>query len=111
MTEENVIVWEAPPIVKPEFRLYYDEKGHVEFYTCEKLEGNYVVIDAQTFAEARPDVRVIDGRVVRANMVSVIAKLEKSTDGILCEYEDLSVITKANGQRWNLKVTEYSKKE
>jgi hypothetical protein len=49
--EEYILTWEAPKIEPPEFRLYYDEKGNVICYTCEKLEGNYVIIDAQTFAE------------------------------------------------------------
>ena len=42
---EEFVIWEAPPIIKPEFRLYYDERGNVLFYTCEKPAGNYVIID------------------------------------------------------------------
>ena len=26
---EHVIIWEQEPLVKPEFRLYYDDKGKV----------------------------------------------------------------------------------
>lgn len=102
-TEEYVITWEAPVIEKPEFRLYYDDKGQVVCYTCEKLEGDYILIDAMTFAEARPDVRVVDGRLVRAGSGSVVAKLTKSTEGIMCEVEDVSIITNTNGQYWKLK--------
>ena len=63
MTDEDyVLVFEAPKIEPPEFRLYYDEEtGKVLFYTCEKPEGKYLVIDSVTFACARQDVRVIDG--------------------------------------------------
>jgi hypothetical protein len=46
MSDDVVIVWEAPKIIAPEFRLYYDDKGNVICYSCEKLEGNYIVIDA-----------------------------------------------------------------
>ena len=43
---EHVVIWEQVPLVKPEFRLYYDDKGKVLFYSCEKPEGDYIVIDA-----------------------------------------------------------------
>ena len=109
MVEENdeyVITWEAPVIEKPEFRLYYDDKGYVVCYTCEKLEGNYILIDALTFAEARPDVRVIDGRLIRAGTGAVISRLYPDVEGILCEVEDISIVTNKNGQFWKLKTYE-----
>ena len=33
---EHVVIWEQAPLIKPEFRLYYDDKGKVLFYSCEK---------------------------------------------------------------------------
>ena len=104
--EEYTIVWEAPVIEKPEFRLYYDDKGFPICYTCEKLEGNYIVVDALTFAEARPDVRVADGRVVRASSGAVVSRLYPSDTGILCEVEDISIITSKAGKYWKLKTYE-----
>lgn len=104
--EEYVITWEAPVIETPEFRLYYDDKGQVVCYTCEKLEGNYILVDTLTFAEARPDVRVIDGRLVRAGTGAVISRLYPDTDGIMCEIEDISIITNKDGQFWKLKTYE-----
>ena len=100
--EEYVIVWEAPEIVKPEFRLYYDKRGNVLFYTCEKPDGYYIVIDALTFAEARPDIRVVDGRIVRDCTNRLSSRLHLATDGTLCEAEDVSVIAEADGQYWKL---------
>lgn len=102
-TEDHMIIWEAPVIEKPEFRLYYDEKGYVTTYTCEKLEGNYIVIDTTTYAEARPDIRVVDGKLVRSIVGAVISKLYPADSGVLCETEDLSMITDTNGQHWKLK--------
>jgi hypothetical protein len=61
--DDYVILWEAPKIIPPEFRLYYNETGKVICYTCEKLDGNYIVIDASIYAAGRPDVRVIDGKI------------------------------------------------
>jgi hypothetical protein len=104
--DEVITIWESPKVDKPEFRLYYDDKGYVITYTCEKLEGNYIVIDALAFAEARPDVRVVNGQLVRNHSGSVVSKLCKDTSGVLCEVEDVSVITKTDGQYWKLKTYE-----
>lgn len=104
--EDYVITWEAPVIEVPEFRLYFDDKGKVLCYTCEKLEGDYIVIDSLTFAEARPDVRVVDGKLVRAGTTAVVAKLHPSDEGTLCETEDVSVISETTGQHWKLKIYE-----
>lgn len=103
--EDYVIIWEAPPLQKPEFRLYYDEKGQVVCYTCDKIEGNYIVVDNLTFAEARPDVRVVDGKLIRNNSGSVVSRLYEDNNGILCEKEDISIITTGDGKYWNLKTT------
>lgn len=100
--EEYVITWEAPVIKAPEFRLYYDDKGYVVCYTCEQLEGDYILVDSLTFAEARPDVRVVDGRIVRAGTGSVVSRLYPSKRGTMCETEDISIITLKDGQHWQL---------
>jgi hypothetical protein len=101
--DEMVVIWETQKVDKPEFRLYYDDKGSVTGYTCEKLEGNYIVIDATTFAEARPDIKVVDGKIIRNNYGSVVSKLCKDTEGVQCEIEDVSIITETVGQYWKLK--------
>ena len=100
--DEVVTIWESHKIDKPEFRLYYDDKGCVIAYTCDKLEGNYLVIDALAYAESRPDVRVVDGQIIRNHSVSVVSRLCKDIDGALCESEDVSIITKTDGQYWKL---------
>lgn len=109
--EETFFFYEAPKILPPEFRLYYDEKGNVITYTCEKLEGNYIVIDALTFAQARPDVRVIDGRISTVQPAMVITKLmPNDANGTLCAEEDVSIIVQPNHsgkiQKWNLNIYE-----
>jgi hypothetical protein len=110
MNDDVVILWEAPKIVPPEFRLYYDEKGNVVTYTCEKLEGTYIVIDALTFAQARPDVRVIDGRISNVQPAMIIHKLMPDDNGMLCAEEDVSIIVQPTHagkiQKWNLNIYE-----
>ena len=109
--EDFVIIWEAPPIVKPEFRLYYDEKGKILFYTSEKPEGNYIVIDALTYAEGRPDLRVVDGRISTVNQGSVVSKLvPDKSEGVECSVEDVSIIVpkkcKVKKIKWKLQTYE-----
>ena len=103
MQDEFIVIWESQKVDKPEFRLYYDDKGCVIGYTCEESEGNYIVIDALTFAEARPDIRVVDGKIVKNNAGSVVSRLYKDTEGVLCEIEDVSIVAETDGQYWKLK--------
>lgn len=100
---DDVLIWEAPKIEKPEFRLYYDDQGYVVCYSCEKLEGKYIVIDSLTYIESRPDVRVVDEKIVKLNSGYVISRLYKDEEGTMCHKEDISIITEKNGQHWNLK--------
>ena len=106
--EDYVITWEAPKIETPEFRLYYDDKGAVVCYTGDKsVQGDYIVVDAQTFAEARPDVRVIDGKISRAQPNAVVYKLMPDADGIMCARDDISIITNQGSvTKWKLNIYE-----
>jgi hypothetical protein len=106
--QDYVIIFEAPKIQKPELRLYYDDKGKVLFYTCEKHEGNFIVVDAQTYIEARPDVRVVNGKLMKVQ-ASIISKLIPGTIGQLCAREDISIIVddKYTGKTQNWEMTTY----
>lgn len=91
-----------------EFRLYYDDTGKVLCYTCEKLSGsNYIVIDGDTYHQCRPDVYVIDGKIVRQNQMTIIRKLKPSNNGISCSVDDVSMITTENSVNWELHTSEY----
>jgi len=112
-TEDYIILWEAPKMIPPEFRLYYDDKGNVICYSgsSEKLEGNYIVIDALTFAMSRPDVRVIDGRISTVAVGCIVIKLMPNEhDGIECCNEDISIVLSASytgkKQKWKLNTYE-----
>jgi len=107
---DEILIWEPPKLEKPEFRLYYDATGAVICYTCEKLEGDYIVIDAQTFAESRYDVKVRSGKIVANFSSAVVVKLTKNTEGTLCAADDISIIVDEDDdiekQYWKLKVYE-----
>lgn len=109
--KDYVVIYEAPKIEPPEFRLYYDEEtGKVLCYTCEKIEGKYIVIDQVTYAIARPDLRVVNGKIVTAVNVAVINKLVPDTEGTSCLKEDISILSNtgvnANTKYWKLKLYE-----
>jgi len=109
---EYVVIWEQPKMEPHEFRLYYDENGAVICYTGDKsVTGNYIVIDALTFAAARPDLRVIDGRLSTAGPKSVVYKLMPNRDeGIECIAEDISIIADSSYDgkttKWKLNIYE-----
>lgn len=75
-----------------EFRLYYDDNGDCICYTCDNLEGNYLVVDSQTFAEGRPDVKVINGELIKPSNTLNIVKLVISDEGAICAVEDISIV-------------------
>lgn len=93
--DDIIILWEAPKIDPPEFRLYYDEEtGKVLFYTCEKPEGKYLVIDSTTYAQGRPDIRIINGKISTVSNHCVVSKLmPNDIEGQLCEEEDISIVS------------------
>ena len=107
---EHVILWEQPPLEKPEFRLYYDDKGKVLFYTCSKPEGNFIVIDAITYAESRLDIRIVDGKISRVATNAVVYKLMPDPDGTLCAMEDMSIVVDSTYSgpvtKWKLNIYE-----
>lgn len=108
----NEVIWVAPVIQPPEFRLYYDDTGKVLFYSGEKLPGNYIEIDALTYAEGRYDVMVLDGKLIRDPQRGVVGKLaETAESGSICTVkEDISIVVDENydGEinKWKIKFYE-----
>ena len=103
--EEYILVWDAPKPIVLEFRLYYKEDGSVDFYTCDKPEGDYIVVDALAFAESRPDVKVVNGRITRVRPHAIVQKLKPSNKGQLTSIDDISIITyptSSRVQHWEL---------
>ena len=110
--QDYIILWEQPKLEPPEFRLYYDDNGKVISYSGDKSgTGNYIIIDAMTFAAARPDIRIVDGKISTVSPNSVVHKLmPNDSDGIDCHPEDISLIVESTyidkTQKWKLKTYE-----
>jgi hypothetical protein len=77
----------------PEFRLYYDKNGKPLYYGCEDSEETYIVVDAQTYAEGRYDIRVIDGKIVNTSEFVYTQKLIPSVTGYICAKENVNIVT------------------
>lgn len=116
--EDYVIIWEAKPLIKPEYRLYYDDKGYVLFYTCAKPgdppdppDGKFLIIDSATYAAGRPDIRVVEGKITTVSTSTVVSKLMPSeVEGKICAEEDISIVVdntyKGNVTKWKLTIYE-----
>lgn len=99
------IVVERVETPKIEYRLYYDDTGKVLFYTCDRLEGNYIVVDQQTYSEMRYDWRVVDGKLTKLIPGIIISKLKPNKEGVICAKDDVSIIVNKsfkNKQTWKL---------
>jgi hypothetical protein len=109
MSEEVEELYFAPPeIIKPEFRLYYNEMGQVLFYTGDKPDDkgdNFVVITPMVFAEARPDLRVHrETKELIWPSTTAVSRLVESETGTRCHALDISVICPTGEKTWKLKV-------
>ena len=94
MIEKRPIIFE----VQPEYRLYYDDRGDPISYTVgyynedEKgPEGNYIIIDQFEFLCKRYDVKVIEGKIVSLNSMTLIPKLVQAK-GTKCAREDIAIV-------------------
>lgn len=103
---EETLVEEEVEIPEIEFRVYYDDNGNVLFYTCDKLAGNFLIIDKKTYAEMRLDVKVVDGKLIKYIPGVIISKLKPNkTKGITCSKDDISIIVDSkfkNKQKWTM---------
>lgn len=93
----------------PEFRLYYDDTGKVLFYTCDKPEGNFIVVDANRYFQSRFDIKIVNNEIVSIYDKKIIAKLCPTEIGTSCHPSDVSIIYDGpNSKKWSLKLNERS---
>jgi hypothetical protein len=109
--DENgfIILVDIPKPLPPEFRAYYDETGRVTMYTCEKPEGQYIVVDAQTYAASPLDMIVLNGELVRPLPKQTVHKLMPAVQGQSCAKQDVSIVVgaKFTGETQNWKMVTY----
>jgi len=109
-TENFWAAFAQTPEIKPLkifYRLYYDDHGNPLFYSMEDLPGNYIEIDAETYAESPSRVRVINGQLVK-NIAPASTKLVPSEQGVTCDPRDICVIVNESAPhtKWSLNTYE-----
>lgn len=96
-----------------EFRLYYNDNGDVLCYSSDGTgpDNKFIVVDSQTYAEGRVDIKIVDGQIVKKTGKVGISKLVPGTVGIRCTLEDVTIIVddNYNGETitWKTKQYEY----
>ena len=83
-----------------EYRLYYDTKsGDALYYSMEKNEGSFIVIDEETFVRSKMDIQVIDKKL-HTKIHSIVYKLVPTNDGTPCYKDDISIIDDSSDVFW-----------
>ncbi len=87
-----------------EYRLYYDDQGFPLFYSTEKISGNYLVIDQQTYVDGAKHIRVINGQIKIVKTVYG-KKLVPAQQGQTCHVTNVAMIVGADQphQCWAIK--------
>lgn len=108
MTEDQLIrMFQALPEPEPVvFKLYYNEQGEPIVYTCDKLAGNYIEVDAETFAVRPMRVQVVNGVLKHLPPLVHIHKLIPSASGTMCHSQDVAVVVSNSGTYWKRKTYE-----
>ena len=106
--DDYVLIWEAPKLEAPEFRLYYDETGAPIVYSMEDLPGNYIDIDSETFALQPQNVRVVDKKLTIIEPRRQFTKLVPAGTGTACDPNDVAIVVSADQPhtKWSLTTNE-----
>ena len=102
MTPEEFwdILHSTPEPLPVFWRLYYNDLGQPVCYSMEDLPGNYIDIDAETFALAHANVRVVD-RMLKYITTRTSEKIVPGTTGTLCHPQSVAVVVTQNGTPWS----------
>ena len=99
--EEFWAILHAMPEPLPVFwRLYYNKSGQPVCYSMEDLPGNYISIDAETFALAPHNICVVNNEI-KYITVRTAEKLVPGTAGTQCHSQNVAVIVNKNGTHWS----------
>lgn len=96
------------PEPQPVFwRLYHNAEGYPICYSMEHLPGNYIDVDAETFARGDMRVRVIDNKLKLIKPVWG-HKLVPTDQGTACHPNNVAVVVNNNQQHqcWSKKIYE-----
>ena len=107
MTEQEFLeIWsnQRTDQIEIEYRLYYDEQGWPLFYSTERVEGNYIVVDKQTYLDSPKHIRIVEGKIKRIKVLFG-KKLVPAEQGQSCDPADVCVIVadQLPSKKWAIK--------
>lgn len=88
-----------------EFRLYYDAEGDPLYYACEDLPGEYIIVDQETYAQGRYDIKIIDGEITLLSEFVYYNKMAPSDSGTACHRNNALIIAPDSKTLWSLKTS------
>ena len=94
------ILHDVPDPEPVQWRLYHNDQGQPVCYSMEHLPGNYIDVDAETYALAPFNVRVVNG-TLKYITVSTVNKLVPSDSGTLCHSQNIAVVVEQHGTYWS----------
>jgi len=107
--------WEALELIevhkeseKKERRLYYDENGDPICYTYDDLPELYIVVDADTFAQVRMDIKIVDGEIKQGSSKNLTKLVPSDKETTPIHPQDVSIIVDneyKTPRYWRVKTT------
>ena len=87
------------------YKLYYNkETGNPVQYATDELEGDYIEITKQQYAESRYDSLVIDGELQKIGNITSWSKLVPSIkDGVSTRTDNAMIVDSNSNTRWKVK--------
>jgi hypothetical protein len=86
------------------YKLYYNkETGNTIQYTTDELEGDYIEITKQQYAESRYDSLVIDGVLTSVTEVESWTKIVLDNEGVACRDNNAMIVDSNSNTRWKVK--------
>lgn len=86
----NNMTWPEPTQIS--YRLYYTQDGSPILYTMEDLPGDYIEVDAETYALSSFLVRIVNKQLVHIQPRRYVQKLTPNTTGTACDPGDVCVV-------------------
>jgi hypothetical protein len=85
--------------VNAELRLYYDDHGNVICYSMDHLDGNYIIVDVDVYAQGRYDI-VVKNNVVHYPSKTTHGKIKPSITGTPCHVFNALIVDIQSKNFW-----------
>jgi len=86
------------------YKLYYNkETGNPVQYATDELEGDYIEITKQQYAESRYDSLVIDGVLTSVTEVESWTKIVPGNEGVACATNNVMIVDSNSSTKWKIK--------